>query len=255
MKLRYRQCVGKSVRTALFHLMQGEGLLAWAMSAWAKPTLKDWLALTTRRDGVVLLRCEDESGQILGCGLFTRQPYRVWQFDFAAFRAGFHCAVDQARGGFHWAFDHLDCTSIMGVCPLPNRHAWRLAEDCGFRVLARLPEACFHARKQKYVDGVLVLCTRQSLAKAENAENSTHDHNHNHTGVPMGFGGGVSTPDMPAPTPKAEVTKPVTEAASAARDAQKRRANKAAGLSSTILTGSLLDNTAAATSGKTLLGQ
>lgn len=143
MLMRYRQCVGRRVRTAIYRQMEMAGLLSFAMSAWTKPTLKDWLALTTRSDGVVLLRCEDESGQILGCGLFTRQPYRVWQFDFTAFRAGFAVAAQQARGGFQWVFEHLDCTSIMGVCPLPNRHAWKLAEACGFRVLARLPEACF----------------------------------------------------------------------------------------------------------------
>ncbi len=237
MKLRYRQCVSKSTRAALFQLMQGEGLLASAMSAWAKPTLKDWLTLTARRDGVTLLRCEDETGQILGCGLFTRQPYRVWQFDFTAFRAGFAVAAEQARGGFQWAFDHLDCTSIMGVCPLPNRHAWRLAEACGFRVLARLPKACFYARKGRYVDGVLVLCTAETLKE-----------------VHMGFGGGAPDYSAPAPTPKAEVTKPVTEAATAARDAQKKRASKAAGLQSTILTGSPLDN-GGTSGGKTLLGQ
>ena len=68
----------------------------------------------------------------------------------------------------------------------------------------------------------------------------------------MGFGGG-GTPSMPevAPTPKAEVTKPVTEAATAARDAQKSKAAKAAGLQSTILTG----NAATTSGGKTLLGQ
>lgn len=67
----------------------------------------------------------------------------------------------------------------------------------------------------------------------------------------MGFGG-ASAPDMPevAPVPKQEVTKPVTEAATAARDAQKRRATKAAGLQSTILTGNTGES-----SGKTLLGQ
>ena len=238
MTLRYRQCVGRSTRTALFQLMQGEGLLACAMSAWKKPTLKDWLALTSRRDGVVLLRCEDETGQILGCGLFTRQPYRVWHFDFTAFRAGFSVAAEQARGGFQWAFDHLDCTSIMGVCPLPNRHAWRLAEACGFRVLARLPKACFYARKGRYVDGVLVLCTAETLKEV----------------YIMGFGGGTPDYSAPAPTPKAEVTKPVTEAATAARDAQKKRASKAAGLQSTILTGSPLDN-GGTSGGKTLLGQ
>lgn len=36
----------------------------------------------------------------------------------------------------------------------------------------------------------------------------------------MGFGGG-GTPDMPAPAPKAEVTKPVTEAATAAATRRK----------------------------------
>lgn len=159
MELIYRQCLDKRGRAALFRQMEAEGLLPFAMSAWAQPNLGDWLALTACRDGMVLLCCEDETGQILGCGLFTRQPYRVWHFDFTAFRAGFSVAAQQARGGFAWLFKHQDCTSIMGVCPAPNRHAWRLASACGFRVLARLPKACWHARKGRYVDGVLVLCT------------------------------------------------------------------------------------------------
>lgn len=246
MKLRYRQCVGRSTRTALFQLMQGEGLLACAMSAWKKPTLKDWLALTSRRDGVTLLRCEDETGRILGCGLFTRQPYRVWQFDFTAFRAGFAVAAQQARGGFQWAFEHLDCTSIMGICPLPNRHAWRLAEACGFRVLARLPRACFYARKGNYVDGVLVLCTREDLNTVMQNKESI-----------MGFGGGGS-PSIPepAPVPKAETTKDVTAASTEARQSQKDKAAKAAGLKNTILSDALLSSgNSASGAGKTLLGQ
>lgn len=70
----------------------------------------------------------------------------------------------------------------------------------------------------------------------------------------MGFGGGYSPPSVPevTPTPKAEVTKPVTEAATAARDAQKRKATKAAGLQSTILTGNAANTNSG---GKTLLGQ
>ena len=244
MKLRYRQCVGRSTRTALFQLMQGEGLLACAMSAWKKPTLKDWLALTSRRDGVTLLRCEDETGRILGCGLFTRQPYRVWHFDFTAFRAGFAVAAEQARGGFQWAFDHLDCTSVMGVCPAPNRHAWRLAGACGFRVLARLPKACFYARKGNYVDGILVLCTKEDLnmVTQQNPE------------VIMGFGGG-GTPSIPEPTPapKQEVQKPVTEAATAARQNQRDKAAKAAGIGGSIYTSPL--NRADGATRKTLLGQ
>jgi RimJ/RimL family protein N-acetyltransferase len=69
-----------------------------------------------------------------------------------------------ARGGLGWAFENLNCSAVMGLCPAPNRHAWRLAEHCGFRVLGRLPQACLHARKNTWVDGVLVLCTPQDLA-------------------------------------------------------------------------------------------
>lgn len=68
-----------------------------------------------------------------------------------------------------------------------------------------------------------------------------------------GGGGGVTVPEV-TPTPKAEVTKPVTEAATSARQSQKDRAKRAAGLNATILTG---DSAMATTStaGKTLLGQ
>lgn len=243
MKLRYRPCLDRRMRTALFLQMEEEGLLPFAMSAWEKPTLNDWLALTAARSGAsVLLRCEDESGRILGCALFTRQPYRVWHFDFTAFRAGFCAAVQQARGGLAWMFGRQDCTSIMGVCPLPNRHAWRLAEACGFRILARLPRACFYARKGTYVDGVLVLCTREATQTKKKE-------------VSMGFGGGVSTPSIPepAPAPKQEVQKPVTEAATAARQNQRDKAARAAGIGGSIYTSPL--NRADGNTRKTLLGQ
>jgi len=71
----------------------------------------------------------------------------------------------------------------------------------------------------------------------------------------MSFGGGGSpdTPEVKA-APKAEVTKPVTEAATAARQSQKDKAAKAAGLNSTILTGDSATATTS-TAGKTLLGQ
>ena len=72
----------------------------------------------------------------------------------------------------------------------------------------------------------------------------------------MSFGGGGGTPYTPEvkPVPKAEVTKPVTEAATAARQSQKDKAAKSAGLNSTILTGDSATATTS-TAGKTLLGQ
>lgn len=70
----------------------------------------------------------------------------------------------------------------------------------------------------------------------------------------MGFGGGGADIPEVTTTPKAEVTKPVTEAATAARDSQKDKAKKAAGLNSTIFTGDSATATTS-TAGKTLLGQ
>lgn len=78
----------------------------------------------------------------------------------------------------------------------------------------------------------------------------------------MGGGGGggkgrrPSTPTV-QPAPKQEVTKPVTEAATAARQTQKDKASKAAGLRGSILTSDFATagQNGQAGQGKTLLGQ
>ena len=69
--------------------------------------------------------------------------------------------------------------------------------------------------------------------------------------------GGAPSYDPPAPKPQAQQTKSVTEAATAARDTQKDKARKAAGLSGTILTNSALSSNAgqSGASGNSLLGQ
>ncbi len=71
----------------------------------------------------------------------------------------------------------------------------------------------------------------------------------------MGFGGS-STPAVPVYTEpeKPQTPKPVTEAATAARDAQREKASKAAGLQGSILTSPMQTSTQGAQQ-KTLLGQ
>lgn len=71
----------------------------------------------------------------------------------------------------------------------------------------------------------------------------------------MGFGGSPSTPDVPqvTPAPKQEVQKPVTEAATAARQSQKEKAARATGISGSIHTSPF--NRAQTERRKTLLGQ
>ena len=268
MLFNYAPAVSKAQRDAVFLRMQAEGLLGCAMSALAAPTLADWRRITSPRRGLLLCCHLAEGGDswgksgpaarsgdgltvspdpgttsMLGCALFTPRRGKVWEFDFTTFRTAARLAVRMALGGLAWAFAHLDCAAIAGLCPAPNRHAWRLAEACGFHVMGRLPQACWHARKQCHVDGVLVLCTPRDLAEHTTAREAV-----------MGFGGGYSSPSVPevTPAPKPEVQKPVTEAATAARQAQKDKASKAAGINASVYTSPL--NRADATQ-KTLLGQ
>ena len=69
----------------------------------------------------------------------------------------------------------------------------------------------------------------------------------------MGFGGS-SSPSVPEvqPAPKAATPRPVTEAATAARQNQKDKASKAAGIRASIHTTPLASQE---NRGKTLLGQ
>ncbi len=74
----------------------------------------------------------------------------------------------------------------------------------------------------------------------------------------MGFGGGggYSAPPAPTYTPeKPQVAKPVTEAATAARHAQKDRAAKAVGIQGSVLTSPLQGGTASAQGSNTHLGK
>lgn len=238
----YRPACGQAERDEPFHRMRREGLLGCAMYAFAEPGLEDWRLATARG---LLLRCEDASGRLLACGLFTPWRGTLLEFDFTAFRESASLAPAMAAGGFDWIFRETRCSGIAGICPVPNRHAWRLAGACGFRVLGRLPGACFYARKGRSVDGVLV-----ALSRAEWAAGAQNKGGH------MGFGGGMSsTPSVPEvkPAPKQEVAKPVTEAATAARQNQRDKAARAAGIGGAITTSPLAR--ARSEERKTLLGQ
>lgn len=153
----------QDLRDEAYHRMSIEGLLPYAMSALANPTLDDWRRLSDPAH-CWMLRCEHSAtGELCGVGLFTPWRGRVWEFDFTAYRPAFAYAVAMARGAFAWIFAHAPCDSIMGLCPTFNRHAWKLANACGFQVLGRVPGACYSARHGRYVDAVFVIVTPQTL--------------------------------------------------------------------------------------------
>ena len=172
MNFSYRPAVTDAERDEPFHRMRREGLLGCAMYAFAEPTLEDWRRVTARG---LLLRCEGASGRLAACGLFTPWRGNLLEFDFTTFRESAAEAPAMAAGGFAWIFRETDCSGIAGICPVPNRHAWRLAGTCGFRVLGRLPGACFYARKGRFMDGVLVILSRAEWTARAHATRTTKE--------------------------------------------------------------------------------
>ena len=163
---RYAQITEPAVRSALYARIIDEGIADYAMSA-RQLDESGWLELTQPAPGNILLASVDCLGHYHGTALFTKRDYNMWLFDFTSFRAGFHRAAEQARGAFAWIFGQANASCIYGVTPVQFRHAWRLAEACGFEIVTRLPGACWLARKQRFVDGVMVMCTPQTLRIAQ----------------------------------------------------------------------------------------
>lgn len=126
-----------------------------------------WLKVTAPTERSFLAVSEDFKGNYLGAAVMREGSYRMWSFDFVAFRMGFDRAIKQARGAFQWLFETTDAQAVQGVTPVTHRHALRLAEACGVCAKVRIPEACYIARRDRWVDGIFHIITRESLEKGE----------------------------------------------------------------------------------------
>ncbi len=169
----------------LFFRMQEEGLLPFAMHGHSNPCLQDWLELS-EAEHTHLLCCHASTSSniqakdIRGMALISPWHGRVWRFEFTAFKEHFKEATSMSQAALAWVFTHVACDALMGLCPLSNRHAWKLAEKSGFQVLGTLPGACYVARRKNYEDAVMVLATRQGITLPK--QNSKgHKKNHAYT--------------------------------------------------------------------------
>jgi hypothetical protein len=53
-----------------------------------------------------------------------------------------------------WLSDLNWLHSVYGLTPATHRHVFPFIEAIGFKIMGRVPGACWIERKQKYVDGV-----------------------------------------------------------------------------------------------------
>lgn len=156
-------------RSAILDRIRSEGLaeIFFYNLPGGKVTRDAWLKVTAPTESSFLLASEDFKGNYLGAAVFREGSYRIWSFDYVSFRIGFERAIEQARGAFHWIFDTTDAQTIQAVSPVTHRHSLNLAEACGVCAKVRIPQACYIARRDRWVDGIIHYITRDSLAKGD----------------------------------------------------------------------------------------
>ena len=166
----YKRLMHEAERSAILDRIRSEGLAEIFFYNLPRGHVERdaWIKVTAPTEHQFLAVSEDFMGNYLGAAVFREHSYRMWSFDFVAFRMGFDRAIRQARGAFQWLFETTDAQAIQGVTPVTHRHALRLAEACGVCAKVRIPQACYIARRDRWVDGIYHIITRDSLEKEEN---------------------------------------------------------------------------------------
>lgn len=86
---------------------------------------------------------------------------------YCFFAAGQERRYEIGRDACKFILHNSGISCLVGLTPKPFRHAWRYALAVGFKKLGIIPRACRLAvfDRPGPVDGVLTLCTLQSLSE------------------------------------------------------------------------------------------
>jgi hypothetical protein len=103
-----------------------------------------WLAVVTGPDDTTV-------------GVFWLNGYagRTAQIHFAIFEPYRVEAVQIGKATMQWLYELGWLHSVYGLTPATHRHVFPFIEAIGFKILGKIPGACWVDRKQKHVDGVL----------------------------------------------------------------------------------------------------
>lgn len=90
-------------------------------------------------------------------GVFWLNGYagRTAQIHFAIFEENRHEAVQIGQATMQWLDELGWLHSVYGLTPATHRHVFPFIEAIGFKIVGRVPGACYLQRKQKHVDGVI----------------------------------------------------------------------------------------------------
>lgn len=89
-------------------------------------------------------------------GVFWLNGYqgRTAQIHFAIFEEHREQAVQIGKATMQWLSELGWLHSVYGLTPVTHRHVFPFIEAIGFKIIGKLPGACWIERKQKFVDGV-----------------------------------------------------------------------------------------------------
>ena len=90
-------------------------------------------------------------------GVFWLNGYqgRTAQIHFVVFEEFRRESVEIGRATMQWLEELGWLHSVYGLTPATHRHVFPFIEAIGFKILGRVPGACWIERKQKHVAGVL----------------------------------------------------------------------------------------------------
>lgn len=83
-------------------------------------------------------------------------------------REYFRYGKDLFIGGSLFVLEQLNGSCCVGKTPVVNRHMINLLDSIGYQRIGCIPEACWYNRRNKFVNCVISVATRQSLLKAQN---------------------------------------------------------------------------------------
>lgn len=247
----------------LYTAMQAEGLLPIVF--YDSPMdAADFMAMMP---GTIMLRIDVQGGLMAAAWLRDMQG-KTASLHFCFFKAGRAHAPALGRACLGYVFSTSSLQSLYGLTPKVYRAAVRYAQAVGGTILGEVAGACvLHHRGGRIVPGVISTFNPKEYCMGGGGKGG---------GGGGGGGGGDTTAIMreqmaqqqrmhdeqmsqmeETRAAKPQTAKPVTEAATAARRAQKEKASKASGIAGSIHTTPLIGvaSDTISPAGKTLLGR
>lgn len=127
---------------------------------WSEDYFCDRLA----RDTILII-----GGYVRGelAGVMTLTPVAektlCAEIGLTAFREHFPIARDLCAGALARGFELTSAKSFIGRIAAPHRHILQMFASLGFKEMGRVPGLIWHSRKRKFVDGILVFATPDSV--------------------------------------------------------------------------------------------